>query len=82
MSIPWKKKCLQIILLVKGEIFLEKTPGALDYGCLPVYFLKFQKNSLKNDPVKLKLFSKNPWDSEIMFASWFVNNAHLSMSFI
>ena len=56
-------------MLVKGEKFLEKTPGALDYGCLPVYFLKFQKNSLKNDPVKLKLFSKNPWDSEIMFAS-------------
>ena len=82
MSIPWKKKCLQIILLVKGEKFLEKTPGALDYGCLPVYFRKFQKNSFKNNLVMLKLFRENPWDSEIMFPSWFVNNAHMSMSFI
>ena len=82
MSNPWKKKCLQIILLVKGEKFLEKTPGALDYGCLPVYFPKFQKNSFKNNLVILKLFRKNPWDLEIMFPSWFVNNAHMSMSFI
>lgn len=29
----------------KGEKFLEKNTGALDYGCLPVYFPKFQKNS-------------------------------------
>ena len=41
-----------------------------------------EKLFLKNDLVKLKLFRKNPWGSEITFPSWFVNNAHMSMSFI
>ena len=66
---PWKKKCSQIILLVKQENFHEKNPGVLDYGCFSVSFPTFsEKLSLKKDPEKLKLFTKIPQDSEIIFS--------------
>ena len=80
---PLGKKMFANYLACKRRKIPGKNPWCTRLRMPSSLFSKISgKLFLKNDLVKLKLFRKNPWDSEIMFPSWFVNNTHMSMSFI
>ena len=80
---PLEKKMFVNYLACKRGKIPGKNPWCTRLRMPSSLFSKIsEKLFLKNDLVKLKLFRKNPWDSEIMFPSWFVNNTHMSMSFI